>query len=380
MIEGKQRVIWIDVLKGLTILTVVLSHAPWLHRMGPKGVSVIASFAIPSFCLVSGYFFNPNASFRDHIRRRFNSLLRPYIFISVVVIIAYVIFRGAPSVWWYLFWTIYGNGPNLPKQMFHLFYLTNLFIVTLFVWALFRYFKLLKSSNSLQLLFIMGFLVLGALGIQLFWNVKVPISVTNYFMTDGNLTLINGLLKNPSYSQESLLVDKQFTLYGLPWSLDLVLVTSAFFMSGYFVKQNKLDHLFNKGTIAFIMLLVVIVCHSFYNYTINLNVRVYDHLIISTTESFAAIYILIYLSFYLGKMDNKMTQFIKYVGRYSLIVYIFHPHAQSNVYRTLLSSLSESISFIAIPLSFIAGVSLPLLLNWLLLERFKSFRFWFYAK
>lgn len=356
---------------------VVVSHAPWLPG---KALYVIASFAIPSFCFVSGYFFNPNASFRDHIRKRFNSLLKPYFFTLAMVVLAYVIFIGNPSILWYIFWAIYGNGPNLPKLALHLFYLPNLFFVTLFVWALFKYLKFLKSSTGTQLLFIIGFLVLGALGIHLFWNIKVPTSVTNYFMTDGNLFLINGLLKNPEYSKEALLLDKQFVLKGLPWSLDFVLITSAFFMSGYFVKQNRFDYLFNKGPIAFIMLLVLIALHSFYNYTINLNVRVYDDFIISTTECFAAVYVLIYLSFCVATMDNKVTQFIKYVGRYSLIVYIFHPIMQSTVYYNLRSILPTSIYMVAILPAYAAGVLLPLLLNWAFLERFKIFRFWYYSK
>lgn len=377
MTDAKQRKIWIDVLKGIAIMSVVLSHAPWLPG---KALNVIACFAVPLFCFVSGYFFNPNVSFQDHIRRRFNSLLKPYFFTLAIVILAYVIVIGTPSILWYLFWTIYGNGPNLPKLMLHLFYLPNIFFVTLFVWALFRYLKFLNSSIGGQLLFIIGFLVLGALGIHLFWNVKVPISVTNYFMTDGNLFLINGLLKNPEYSKEALLLDKQFVLKGLPWSLDFVLITSAFFMSGYFVKKNRLEYLFNKGAIALIMLLIFIAFHSLYNYTINLYIRCYDNLFISTAECFTAFYVLIYSSFCIAKMDNKVTQFIKYVGRYSLIVYIFHPIMQSKVYGILLSILPSSINLVAIIPAFAAGVLLPLLLNWALLERFMIFRVWYYRE
>jgi fucose 4-O-acetylase-like acetyltransferase len=226
----------------------------------------------------------------------------------------------------------------------------------------------------------MAFFVIGVLGIQLFWNVKIPISVTNFFMTDGNLYLINGLINNPEYSKEALLMDKQFILKGLPWSADFVLITSAFFMSGYFVKQNRIENLFHKGSIVLIMLLVFIASHSLFNYTFNLNIRRYDNLFICTIVAFAAIYIFIYLSYCITKVDNKISRFIKYVGRYSLIVFIFHAPIQSKVYFSLLSLLTQSMYFVAILTAFAAGVCIPLLLNWLVLERFKIFRFWYYAK
>lgn len=199
-------------------------------------------------------------------------------------------------------------------------------------------------------------------------------------MTDGNLFLINGLLSNPEYSKEALLIDKQFVLKGLPWSIDFVLLTSAFYMSGYFVKQHKIEYLFHKGSVAAIMLLIFIVLHALFNYELNLNIRRYDNLFSCTIVAFAAIYIFIYSSYRLAKMDNKGSRFIKYVGRYSLIVFIFHPVIQSKVYFTLLSLLPQSIPIIAILLAFAAGVCIPLLLNWLVLERFKIFRFWYYAK
>lgn len=379
MIDTDQRKVWIDVFKGLAITVVVLGHHPYLTELPTKIFNIIFSFNIPLFFFISGYLFNPDVLFHDQLRKRFNSLLKPYFFTLILVSLAYIIIKGNPSTLWYLFWIIYGNGPNLPKAMLHLWFLPNLFLVTLFLWALFRCLKFLKSSIG-QLLLIVGFFVLGTLGIQLFWNVKIPISITNFFMTDGNLFLINGLLSNPEYSKEALLIDKQFVLKGLPWSIDFVLLTSAFYMSGYFVKQHKIEYLFHKGSVAAIMLLIFIVLHALFNYELNLNIRRYDNLFSCTIVAFAAIYIFIYSSYRLAKMDNKGSRFIKYVGRYSLIVFIFHPVIQSKVYFTLLSLLPQSIPIIAILLAFAAGVCIPLLLNWLVLERFKIFRFWYYAK
>ncbi len=358
-------------------MLIVVLHNPGLPN---KLLDAIVCFAVPLFCFLSGIFFNPDASFHDYVRKRFNSLLRPYFFTLLVVSFAYVIIKSTPSLWWYLFWMIYGNGPNLPKVMLHLWFLPNLFLVTLFVWALFRYVKFMKSSIGVQLFLMTVFLVIGALGIQLFWNVKLPISITNHFMTDGNLFLINGLLNNPAYSKEVLLVDKHFVLKGLPWSLDFIMITSAFFMGGYFVSRNRLENLFDKTSIAMTMLIIFIVFHYCYNYTINLNIRRYDHMLISTAECFAAIYFLIFLSFFISNNCGSLSNIIQYVGRYSLIVYIFHPIIQSKTFFTITTLLPNAPKLIVLFPALIAGICIPLLLNWLALERFKFLRFWYYAK
>lgn len=151
-------------------------------------------------------------------------------------------------------------------------------------------------------------------------------------------------------------------------------------MSGYFIKQNGIEKLFHKGSIAAALLIFFIATHVFWGYTIDLNIRRYDNLFINTLIAFAAIYFFIYLSHCITKYDNKLSNFIKYIGRYTLVIFIFHPVIQSKVYFTFISLLPKSMSIIAILLAFGAGLLLPLFLNWLLIERFKFFRYWFYAK
>jgi len=377
MAEQNQRTMWLDVFKGLAIMAVVINHHPGLPRIS---FNVCASFDVPLFFFMSGYLFKPNVTFHDIVRKRFNSLLKPYFFFVTLVSLAYIFFKGTPSPFWYFFWMIYGNGPNLPKILVHLWFLPSLFTVSLFVWISYRYIKFLKSSIIGQLALISSFFIIGILGIHLFWDIKIPISITNYFIPDGNLLLINGLLNNPAYSKEALLIDKQFLLKGLPWSVDFILVTSAFFMSGYFIKQNGIEKLFHKGSIAAALLIFFIATHVLGLYTIDLNIRRYDNLFINTLIAFAAIYFFIYLSHCITKFDNKLSNFIKYIGRYTLVIFIFHPVIQSKVYFTFISLLPKSMSIIAILLAFGAGLLLPLFLNWLLIERFKFFRYWFYAK
>lgn len=379
MSDTNQRKAWIDVLKGITIFFVVLGHNPFLSNLPTKVFNVIFSFHIPLFFVISGYLFNSNVSCKDLFDKRFKSLLKPYIFTCIAISLLYIMIKNKPSPLWYLFWVIYGNGPNLPKTLFHLWFLPNLFLVTIFAWLLFENIKLLKNSIVAQIFLIAFFLIVGVLGIQIFWDLKVPLFITNFLINDGSLVFKNGLLPNPAYPEEALIKNIPFTLYGLPWSIDFVLVSAAFFLSGHMIKSNALEKYFHKGKIAIILMLLFITFHYFFNYTIDLNMRRYDNLAICTLLACASIYLCIYASYSLSKINNRALKVINYIGNYSLIIFIFHPIIQSKTYFTIAALLPEKAKAVAFLSALLSGVCVPLLLNWLLLERFKFFRNWYYA-
>lgn len=357
---------------------VVLGHNP-LTTACPKLFNIIFSFHIPLFFFISGYLFNSDTSFGYRCKRRFDSLIRPYVFTVGVVCLAYILLKRSPSPFWYMFWALYGNGPNLPKLVLHLWFLPNLFLVSLFAWLLLRYVILLKRSIVFQVLTVIIFFILGLLEIDFFWNIKTPSSVANLFVGDFNNFLINGLLDNPAYLQERLAGEKQFILKGLPWSADIMLLTGSFFVSGYFVRKNHLEFVFHKHSVALLMVAFFAVLHFFFNCTIDLSLRRYDNIIFSTLLAFAGIYICTYAANNIMSFNNYFTKILKYIGIYSLVIYIFHPILQRIVYSGMLAFFPDA-TYITFPAVFAAGVGLPLLLNFLLLERFKFFRYWYYAK
>lgn len=372
------RTAWIDLLKGIAIMFVVLGHNP-LTTTYPKIFNVIFSFHIPLFFFISGYLFNLDLAGRDICKKRFNSLIKPYIFTVGFISLIYILVKSRPSLLWYILWGVYGNGPNLPKTVLHLWFLPNLFLVTLLTWLLFRYVRLIKTFIVFQFLLIAAFLVLGFLGIHLFWNLKMPLFITNFFMADGNQFLVNGLLNNPAYSQEQLIGGKQYIIKGLPWSIDVILITAAFFISGCFIRKGNLEFIFYKHGIALLMISVFTVLHFFYNHTIDLNLRRYDNIVICTLLAYAGIHISTYTANIIAKKKNRFISSIQYLGKYSLIIFIFHPIVQSSVYYTIISLLPSSAHSIAILTAFAAGVLTPLLLNWAFIERFKVFRYWYFA-
>jgi fucose 4-O-acetylase-like acetyltransferase len=223
-------------------------------------------------------------------------------------------------------------------------------------------------------------LITGVFMIDLFWHLKVPVYVSNSFITDGNLFLINGLIDNPVYSKDSLLQDGRFIINGLPWSMDIALISSAFFMGGYFIKGNKREGVFNQSRIAIIMLVLFSTLHIFFNDTIDLNLRRYDSLIISTLIACSAIYVCVHSSFIISNCNLILKKPLSYIGRYSLIIFIFHPIIQSKTYYAFISLYPNATHTLPFLSSFFVGMCTPLLLNWLIIERFIVFRYWYYAK
>lgn len=82
---GKQRIEWIDIAKGFSIILVVYGHC------GLSSIPYIgdwfAAFRMPFFFFVSGLLFNPDKYIKstDFVKRKWPTLLRPFIIFSIIV-------------------------------------------------------------------------------------------------------------------------------------------------------------------------------------------------------------------------------------------------------------------------------------------------------
>ena len=104
-ISETKRLDWVDVAKGITILLMVAGHTSI-----PETISkYIWSFHMPFFFFVSGVFYSEKKykKFNSLLKRRIFTLLVPYVFFSVVVMLGYY-----GTVYWnpkelYLGWSGY---------------------------------------------------------------------------------------------------------------------------------------------------------------------------------------------------------------------------------------------------------------------------------
>ena len=84
-----KRIIWIDILKGIGILLVVVGHSSIMGDHIDILSRFIWSFHMPLFFLVSGVLFNPSKhnNLGKFIAARFNSLIIPYFFFAVLTLV-----------------------------------------------------------------------------------------------------------------------------------------------------------------------------------------------------------------------------------------------------------------------------------------------------
>lgn len=71
-----KREITYDIMKGFGVIAVIAGHSvnssSWLHQL-------IYSFHIPLFFIIAGYFYKPNTSFREKIKKDAKRLIIPYL-------------------------------------------------------------------------------------------------------------------------------------------------------------------------------------------------------------------------------------------------------------------------------------------------------------
>lgn len=114
------RISWIDICKGIGILSVLYAHA-----LDANSVRYLFySFHIPLFFFLSGVVFHHrnNENFFRSLRKSVNGILKPYLFFSLISIIIWYILRGFPVLNTNFFLQqiihiTYGNGSS--NQFFY---------------------------------------------------------------------------------------------------------------------------------------------------------------------------------------------------------------------------------------------------------------------
>ena len=195
------RIEYIDIAKGIGILLVALAHAdvslfsPYLHRF-------IYSFHMPLFFFLSGYFFKPEIPFWTLLKKRFNTILKPYFVTIVLIYVASLSFTNMRFVTMFgrLVKSLYATGYYI--DWVQLWFLPSLFVTSLFAFFLYRTVLIRIPNRYVRWLVLLGVQALGVATLGLFY----PFSIT--------------------------LLGKHYDLFGLPFNLDLVLLSGFFYILG----------------------------------------------------------------------------------------------------------------------------------------------------
>jgi acyltransferase len=168
----EKRIEWVDVLKGIGIIIVVLGHSGVPYELK----KFLLSFSMPLFFFISGYLFkNESNNIGSFFKKRVRSLLIPYFWFSIITYMLWVMVErnikdSTTPTLKPLIGIFYSN--NINDFMVYngvLWFLTCLFIVEM-IYSIIN--NKIKNRKHIMLI-IVSFSILGYLD-SLYFSIRLP--------------------------------------------------------------------------------------------------------------------------------------------------------------------------------------------------------------
>lgn len=341
-----KRIEYLDIAKGIGILLVVLGHNDF-EVISVFVQRLIYSFHMPLFFFLSGYFLNTSIPFFDFFKKRFNSLLKPYLFTIFLIYFTSVSFEkmGFNTAIQRTVKSLYGSGYYL--DWVQLWFLPQLFVVSLYA------FLFITLVNTLRNRWVTWGILLATLAIALpFLHAFYPFPFSIF--------------------------GKDYELYGLPFSLDLVFVTGFFFLLGHEVRQVTTEKTFDNGLILLVTGGLLLLLNILFPYEIDFNIRLYGSFLVNTTEAILGILFVLALSRQIERRTSRLASVLKYLGSISLIILLFHVPIQA-FWAQKVENVTGNFP-LGIVIGFIMGVIGPILIYEIFIRFNPVASFWFGRK
>jgi fucose 4-O-acetylase-like acetyltransferase len=249
---------------------------------------------MPLFFFLSGYFFNPETPFLRLLKKRFNSILKPYLFTILLIYIVSLSFTNMrfATAFGRILKSLYATGYYI--DWVQLWFLPSLFVTSLFAFIFYRII-LIRLNNRYARWMIL--LAVQATAI-VFLDVFYPFSVS--------------------------LLGKEYELFGLPFSLDLVLLSGFFYILGVEIRYATTEKIFGSlwmllGTGGGLILLTLL-----FPQRIDFNTRLFESFPINTAEAILGIMFTLAVSKQIDLRTTRLASGLKYIGQASLFILIFH--------------------------------------------------------
>lgn len=339
-----KRIAYLDVAKGIGILLVVLAHN-YVRISVPDVGKFIFSFHMPFFFLLSGMLFKPHYPLLVLFKRRFAALIRPYF---AAIILLYTVYFFYTDIRWTTLLrrvvrSFYASGNYI--EWAQLWFLPHLFLLNMFAAVLYLLFYGRIRWLWLRLLFLAGMLWAGVAFLPVYYMKEVTIA------------------------GQTILMD------GLPASMDLLLITGAFFLLGYELRGRVSEQLLASAWTMVIAGMVLISLNIIFPDRIDLFFRTYDSPILNTLEALSGSIFILSLSSRIALNQNWLFAVFKYCGQITIILLIFHQPAQSITFGHVMQLVENPL--IAGFFSLLASVALPVLIHQFILKDNPRLASWF---
>lgn len=330
------RNLTIDIARGIGILLVVYGHSNAVIADKGELFRVIFSFHLPLFFFLSGLFLDPNQRLVDVLKSKADALLKPYFVLMLSIGIA-VIGSGEKGLLDYLVRMAWSTGTTIAwatgeAVWVPLWFVAHLFLAYVVCWPTARATRRSTAFTRWSIVavcLVVGFVISKALGQNL----------------DGRpISILNQVLRFP----------------GLPFSADLIFITSAYFLAGHYLS----DRIIRFRAVWYHVVLAAAafaVLHYCFDYTIDLNLRIYDSLLVSLLQSVLGIYLVLAAGHFLARKGAALARLLAYVGAGSFFILIFHFPFQLFTFE-LMQQWLPGLPALNTVIALIVGTACPLLL------------------
>jgi fucose 4-O-acetylase-like acetyltransferase len=213
-ISKPKRIEYIDIARGIGILLVVLGHNDFGY-VSPFGYKLIYSFHMPLFFFLSGYFLVTSIPFTDFVKKRFNSLLKPYFFMIFLIYFFQISFEkmGFSTALQRIVKSFYAS--TIYIDWVQLWFLPHLFVVSIYAFLFYAVFG--RWNNR-----------------YIRWTaLLITLWISSWFLGD-------------FYPFSVSVLGKQYELFGLPFNLDIVMLSGFFFLLAVEVRQVTTEKTFEN--------------------------------------------------------------------------------------------------------------------------------------
>ncbi|MCJ7960220.1 MAG: acyltransferase family protein [Pseudomonas sp.] len=336
----KHRWIQMDIARGIGILVIVFAHS-WFVATSPDLLyPILASFILPLFFFLSGVLFKPEQPFVEMAMRKADGLLKPFFFTMLVYVIVRALLRGQPLLP-DIGGVLYASVDTIPWQA--MWFLPHFWVAILFSWVMLRLIQRLKLSLWVTGVLIAAQLLLGVWLLPLFW--QLPVTLGGH----------------------------HWVLPGLPFSLDITLISSTYFIVGYLARDWLRTHSGSWLTCLVSVLLFAAVFIPTWD-TMDLAQRRYDSWLWTSVLAVIGVYACWALARVL-MVSALLTRAMTYIGQSTLILLIFHGEIQHKTVD-LLERLGIH-SFLAACLGLVVAVVVPLMIGEVI-KRVAFLRFFYF--
>jgi fucose 4-O-acetylase-like acetyltransferase len=298
--SGPGRVVFIDIAKGISIILVVLFHSR-LGAVQPGLIADLGLLRMPLFFFLAGAFFSFSKPPARLIAQKFDTLLKPYFATLCVAFLVEGLVRGEP-LGGYVIKLFYGTRPG--RLWGPMWFLTHLFLVAVFAYFLFHRLRLPR------------------------WSVPLKWTLLLIMLAIGSAVLGDG--PRPRHP----LPYRDVVLLGLPWGIDLLLVTTPFFLAGSFLKETILRWESTPPALVVLTLAVFISIASLTDAKITLYSGVYSDPLLCTAAAACGIYLVLTTARGISTVPG-LGELLRFVGQSSLFILIFHRITELTLLRVL---------------------------------------------